>query len=179
MLKNRTDLPDTKLVKPSMLIVLNNKTIYMPRQINNAEFRSDDLIENKNDNINAEEVAAKEELLVRDILTNLELLKEQERLALADELDLQELDSSVKVILVDKKKDKEIMDQIKGLEEAEMILMDDENNDNTRFSPTRKPKRQKGSRWHNRKRKRRHRRQRVKLQREENGDKVQKIYVTY
>merc|ERR1712020_203989 len=78
---------------------------------------------------------ASEELLVREILNNLQLLKEQEKLALLgpeiesfgpDDGILKKLDTSVKIVLVDKIKDKEMMTNIKDLEEGEMILMDDD-----------------------------------------------------
>ena len=139
--------------------------------------------------------ASSEELMVREILTNLQLLKEQEKLALLgadfDRLNnIDRLDNSVEIVLVDKVKDKNMMKKIKDLEDGEMILMDDdddygshnEQNSNVHARHTTRygsKKNQNKSKTYNViVKKKPRRRQRVKLKRGF-GNKVKKVYITY
>ena len=187
--------------EPSMFIVFDNKTVmrntslFIPKQQKSAaESRllpDLGLLDSDNDLEDDDDIdESSEELMVREILTNLQLLKEQEKLALLgpeNDIDLDRLDDSVKIILVDKVKDKEMMKRIKGLEEGKMILMDEDygqsndplSNVHARHQKFGSKKRETKSKTYNVVVKKKPRRsQRVKLQRGF-GNKVQKVYITY
>ena len=173
--------------QPSLFFVFDNKTVaentslFIPNQIPGI---NDDEVDYDTEDL------ASEELLVRDILNNLQLLKEQEKLALLgpeNDVDLQRIDDSVRVILVDKVKNKGMMQQIAGLEDGEMILMDDDygsqnaliSNVHARHNKFGAKLNQPRTKTYNVVVRRKPRRtQRVKLQRG-HGNKVQKVYITY
>ena len=174
-------------VEPSMFVVFDNKTVmqntslFAPHQIPESDDEENDYDDEDLDS---------EELLVRDILNNLQLLKEQEKLALLgaeNDLDLKRIDDSVKVILVDKMKDKDMMQKIEGLEEGEMILMDHAyGSHNNHISNVHARHQNLGTKESQSKtksydvvvRRKPRRRQRVKIKRGY-GNKVQKVYITY
>ena len=173
--------------EPSTFVVFNNETVvrnmslFTPRQIPESPDEESDY---------DDEDAATEELIVRDILRNLDLLKEQEKLALLgpeNDIGMHRLDDSVKVILVDKIKDKDMMQKIEGLEEGEMVLLDHEygsHNEKISNVHARHQKLETNNSMDKTKsydvvvRRKPRRRQRVKLQRGY-GNKVQKVYITY
>ena len=198
-------------VEPSMFIVFDNKTVarntslFIPKQkLSKPELRHGDVrnrisVDVGNDLDDYDEEESSEELMVREILNNLQLLKEQEKLALLgpdiesfgpDDGILNKLDHSVKIVLVDKIKDKEMMTNIKDLEEGEMILMDDDygsSNDHSsnvharhqQFEPKKRKVNEQAKTYNVVVKRKPRRRQRVKLQRGGYGNKVQKVYITY
>merc|ERR1719328_147824 len=206
LLANTTSKVDKyNRIEPSMFIVFDNKTVmrntslFIPKQ----KLSKSDKIQKKlqkvdltllesDDDSDYEDDASSEELMVREILTNLQLLKEQEKLALlGDEngINFDRLDNSVEIILVDKVKDKDMMKKIKDLEDGEMILMDDDDygssNDHSsnvharhtnKYGNKKRQNKQKSNNVIVKKKPRR--RQRVKLKRGF-GNKVRKVYITY
>ena len=188
--------------EPSMFIVFDNKTVmrntslFIPKQQISKSDKTNKILdlsipESDDESDYDDEDASSEELMVREILTNLQLLKEQEKLALlGDEngIDLDRLDNSVEIVLVDKVKDKDMMKKIKDLEDGEMILMEDDygsSNDhssNVHARHTNKfgnKKRQNKPKTYNIVvKKKPRRRQRVKIKRGF-GNKVRKVYITY
>ena len=193
-------------IEPSMFIVFDNKTVmrntslFIPKQqISKSDKKQklktiDLTIPESDDSDYEDDDASSEELMVREILTNLQLLKEQEKLALlgAENWELgtdnfDRLDNSVEIILVDKVKDKSMMKKIKDLEDGEMILMDDdygsgnEHNSNVHARHTRygnKKSKNKPKTYNLVVKKKPRRRQKVKLKRGF-GNKVKKVYITY
>ena len=212
LLANTTsEVDDYNRNEPSMFIVFDNKTVmrntslFIPKQQRisrpkhiKKKKKKNGLLElrilesdgNNNDEDEYGDISS-EELMVREILNNLQLLKEQEKLALLgpeNDIDLDRLDDSVKIILVDKVKDTDMMKKIKNLEEGEMILMDDDygssndhkSNVHTRHQKYGNKKRQndKSKTYNVVVKKKPRRRQRVKIRRGY-GNKVQKVYITY
>ena len=214
LLANTTsEVEDYNKNEPSMFIVFDNKTvmrntslfipkqqkILMPKAIKKTQKIFKKLPEQRilesdgEDNGDESDYGdiSSEELMVREILNNLQLLKEQEKLALLgpeNDIDLDRLDDSVKIVLVDKVKDTDMMRKIKNLEDGEMILMDDDygsHNDQISNVHARHQKYGKKKRQNNKSKtynvvvkKKPRRSQRVKLQRGY-GNKVQKVYITY
>lgn len=192
--------------RPTMFVVFNNKTVYGDTSVtgNPSSARTITInipqqvkIKDINDNNNAVENGAdldsEEELIVSDILSSLRLLKEQEKLALIgpeNNIGLQRIDNSVRVIMVDKMKDKPMMKKLEDLEDAEMIILDDgewsplftgSENDRVINSSRTENKRRKQKNTKNkttRRKVKRRRRQRVKIKRGY-GDKVQSVYIAY
>ena len=214
LLANTTsEVEDYNKNEPSMFIVFDNKTVMrntslfipkqqkisMPKAIKKTQKIFKKLPEQRilesdgEDNGDESDYGdiSSEELMVREILNNLQLLKEQEKLALLgpeNDIDLDRLDDSVKIVLVDKVKDTDMMRKIKNLEDGEMILMDDDygsHNDQISNVHARHQKYGKKKRQNNKSKtynvvvkKKPRRSQRVKLQRGY-GNKVQKVYITY
>ena len=189
---NKTVMRNTSLFIPKQQKTITPKTIKKAKKINAfPELRILESDGGDDDDESDYGDISSEELMVREILNNLQLLKEQERLALLgpeNDIDLDRLDDSVKIILVDKVKDTDMMKKIKSLEDGEMILMGDDygssndhiSNVHARHKNYGKIKRQNNkSKTYNVVVKKKPRRsQRVKLQRG-HGNKVQKVYITY
>ena len=193
-----------------MFVVFNNKTVYgdtsvtgnpssertitinIPQQVKIKDINdNNEKVENEGD------LDSEEELIVSDILSSLRLLKEQEKLALLgpeNHIGLQRIDNSVRVIMVDKMKDKTMMKKLEDLEDAEMIILDDGewkpldtgsedvlpvySVTNSRRKESKIRNRQNTKHKTTIRKKKRRRRQRVKIRRGY-GDKVQSVYIAY
>ena len=192
--------------RPTMFVVFNNKTVYgdtsvtgnpssartitinIPQQVKIKD------INHSNDGVeNGADLDSEEELIVSDILSSLRLLKEQEKLALIgpeNHIGLQRIDKSVRVIMVDKMKDKPMMKKLEDLEDAEMVILDDgewkplftgskkDRVANSSRKENKSPKQQNTKHKTTRRKVKRRRRQRVKIKRGY-GDKVQSVYIAY
>ena len=193
-------------IEPSMFIVFDNKTVmrntslFIPKQQISKSDKTDrklqkvDLsIPESDDSDFSDDDASSEELMVREILTNLQLLKEQEKLALLGNengIDFDRLDNSVEIVLVDKVKDTDMMKKIKDLEDGEMILMEDDygsNNEQSsnvharhtnKYGNKKRSNKNKSKTYNLVVKNKPRRRQKVKLKRGF-GNKVRKVYITY
>ena len=183
---NKTVMRNTSLFIPKQKLSKSDKIQKKLQKVDLTIPESDDDSDYEDDD------ASSEELMVREILTNLQLLKEQEKLALlGDEngINFDRLDNSVEIVLVDKVKDKDMMKKIKDLEDGEMILMDDDDygssNDHSSNVHARHTNKYGNKKRQNKLKsnnvivkKKPRRRQRVKLKRGF-GNKVRKVYITY